>query len=373
MLVNLANPLEVAGVQFEVSNIIINSASGGTSADNGFLISTSNTSPVVLGFSLEGNVIPPGEAVFLELDYTATWNESCISEIVVSDAVGEMISANFVGGCQALDYTVTEGCMDPDACNYNVDANSDDGSCVYPEENFDCDGNCAVEVDCAGVCGGDAVIDGCGECGGDESTCTGCMDDTALNYDSEATIACDDCCEYPTQVNISVSNVSSDGVVEVNMSNISAVAGFQFEFASTCEVSINSGYGGSADASVVDVAISGNSNTFDIDWGYAASSERLNFDLDITGGSNVWDINIDADDVTWDVDVIGSSNNFATTQADGAYQSLTLEWIGSNGDIDILQTSGTCGSGISGCYGVINADFDSENAVVNIKQKDTGD
>ena len=135
----------------------------------------------------------------------------------------------------------------------------------------------------------------------------------------------------------------------------------------------NVGYGGSADASVVDVAISGNSNTFDIDWGYAASSERLNFDLDITGGSNVWDINIDADDVTWDVDVIGSSNNFATTQADGAYQSLTLEWIGSNGDIDILQTSGTCGTGISGCYGVINADFDSENADVNIKQKDTGD
>ena len=247
MLVHMANPMDVAGFQFEVSNVIINSASGGTSADNGFLVSTSSTSPVVLGFSLEGNVIPPGEAVLVELDYTATWNESCISEILISDADGGSILANFVGGCQALDYTVTEGCMDPDACNYNMDANSDDGSCVYPEENFDCDGNCAVEVDCAGVCGGDAVIDGCGECGGDESTCTGCMDDTALNYDSEATIACDDCCEYPTQINIGVSNVSSDGVVEVNMSNISAVAGFQFEFASTCEVDINSGYGGSAE------------------------------------------------------------------------------------------------------------------------------
>ena len=136
----------------------------------------------------------------------------------------------------------------------------------------------------------------------------------------------------------------------------------------------NVGYGGSADASVVDVAISGNSNQFDIDWAYNASSERLNFDLDInTGSSNVWDINIDADDVTWDVDVVGSSNNFATTQSDGAYQSLTLEWIGSNGDIDILQTSGTCGTGISSCYGIINADFNSENAVVDIKQKDTGD
>tara|TARA_R100000231_G_scaffold75673_1_gene58966 strand:- start:1364 stop:2089 length:726 start_codon:yes stop_codon:yes gene_type:complete len=135
----------------------------------------------------------------------------------------------------------------------------------------------------------------------------------------------------------------------------------------------NVGYGGSADSSVVDVDMTGNSNTFDIDWAYNASSERLDFDLDITGGSNVWNIDIDADDVTWNVDVIGSSNNFATAQSDGSDQSLTMEWIGSNGDIDIIQSSGTCPTGVTGCYGVINADFDSENAVVDIKQKDTGD
>jgi len=135
----------------------------------------------------------------------------------------------------------------------------------------------------------------------------------------------------------------------------------------------NVGAGGSADSSTVDVAITGSSNTFDIDWGGAASSERLNWDLDITGDSNVWDINIDADDVTWDVDVIGGSNNFAVTQLDGAYNSITMEYIGSSGDIDIVQSSGTCPVGASSCYGVINADFDSENAVVNIIQKDTTD
>jgi hypothetical protein len=135
----------------------------------------------------------------------------------------------------------------------------------------------------------------------------------------------------------------------------------------------NVGYGGSADSSVMDTAITGSSNTFDIDWGYTASAERLNWDLDITGGSNVWNIDINADDVTWDIDVIGSSNNFLTDQSDGAYQSLTLEWIGSNGDIDIIQKSGTCPTGITACYGIINADFDSENATVNILQKDTGD
>ena len=108
----------------------------------------------------------------------------------------------------------------------------------------------------------------------------------------------------------------------------------------------NVGYGGSADSSVMDVDITGSSNTFDIDWGYSASAERLDFDLDITGGSNVWNIDINADDVTWNVDVIGSSNNFLTTQSDGAYNSITMEYIGSSGDIDIIQSSGTCPSGI---------------------------
>ena len=122
----------------------------------------------------------------------------------------------------------------------------------------------------------------------------------------------------------------------------------------------NVGYGGSADSSVMDVDITGSSNTFDIDWGYTASAERLDFDLDITGGSNVWNIDINADDVTWNVDVVGSSNNFLTAQSDGADNSLTMEYIGSNGDIDIIQSSGTCPTGVSGCYGIINADFDTE-------------
>lgn len=135
----------------------------------------------------------------------------------------------------------------------------------------------------------------------------------------------------------------------------------------------NVGYGGSADSSDLDIAITGDSNTMDFDWGYFASSERLDFDLDITGDSNVWNVDIDADDVTFDIDVIGGSNNFKIDQKDGAYQNITLEWIGSNGDIDIMQQSGTCPTGVSSCYGYINADFDSENATVNIVQKDTTD
>ena len=36
---------------------------------------------------------------------------------------------------------LTMGCMDSLACNYNPEANMADGSCEYPEQGYDCDGN----------------------------------------------------------------------------------------------------------------------------------------------------------------------------------------------------------------------------------------
>ena len=101
------------------------------------------------------------------------------------------------------------GCTTSTACNYNSDATDDDGSCDGgpADTNYDCDGNCVVAIDCDGECGGSAVVDDCGvcdgqntfldECGicfGDNSSCTGCMDDTACNYDDSATL--DSGCEY---------------------------------------------------------------------------------------------------------------------------------------------------------------------------------
>jgi len=66
------------------------------------------------------------------------------------------------------------GCTGFDSCNYNPEATIDDGSCIYPEMNYDCYGNCTVEVDCAGTCGGILELDCCGSCGGDNSTCSNC-------------------------------------------------------------------------------------------------------------------------------------------------------------------------------------------------------
>lgn len=36
---------------------------------------------------------------------------------------------------------IVEGCTDPVACNYDVQANMDNGSCVFPDAGLDCDGN----------------------------------------------------------------------------------------------------------------------------------------------------------------------------------------------------------------------------------------
>ena len=63
----------------------------------------------------------------------------------------------------------SEGCTNTDACNYDSVAIVEDGSCQYPEENYDCKGNCLAEMDCMGVCGGTAETDCCEFCDSDNT------------------------------------------------------------------------------------------------------------------------------------------------------------------------------------------------------------
>ena len=90
------------------------------------------------------------------------------------------------------------GCTDPFACNYSPEATVNDGSCEYPENNYNCAGDCIVEIDCEGNCGGGSIEDPCGICNGNGSTCAGCIDNLACNYDSNA-ILDDGSCEYPEE------------------------------------------------------------------------------------------------------------------------------------------------------------------------------
>jgi len=78
------------------------------------------------------------------------------------------------------------GCTDDAACNYDATADEDDGSCVYPDPGFcDCEGNV---LDAAGVCGGDCMMDDNqnGIC--DDAEVLGCTISTACNYNPEANV-----------------------------------------------------------------------------------------------------------------------------------------------------------------------------------------
>ncbi len=44
------------------------------------------------------------------------------------------------------------GCTDSEACNYDISATDDNGSCQYPEEYYNCNGNCLNDINNNGIC-----------------------------------------------------------------------------------------------------------------------------------------------------------------------------------------------------------------------------
>lgn len=127
---------------------------------------------------------------------------------------------------------------------------------------------------------------------------------------------------------------------------------------------------GSADSGDLLSNITGDSNTMDFDLGSVVSAERLDFDLVVLGNSNVFDVDIEVDDSTWNFDVTGDSNDFLTSQTDGAEHYLKVEHDGDSGNYDILQSSGTCPTGVTSCFSHVDLDIDSENATVQITVSD---
>ena len=121
-------------------------------------------------------------------------------------------------------------------------------------------------------------------------------------------------------------------------------------------------------------SITGDSNTFDLDQGYVYSAERLNADLILVGSNNVFDVDWESDDLVWNFDITGDSNNINTLQNDGE-QELNFELTGDSADVDINQISGTCASGASNsCVSPdahITLDITSDNSVIQINQKDS--
>jgi len=92
--------------------------------------------------------------------------------------IRRLIILLLIVGCEE---PAQHGCLDSQACNYDADATIDNNSCIY-------------EVDCAGVCGGDKLLDNCDVCDGDDTSCYGgCTDNNACNYDVTADIDDNSC------------------------------------------------------------------------------------------------------------------------------------------------------------------------------------
>ena len=127
------SPLDMGGFQFAVSGVELNGASGGAAGDAGFEVSTGGS--IVLGFSFSGDVIPAGSGVLTNLDITVTGEEACLSDVVLSDADGDEITAN-TGDCVGL----PQPCDDADA----------DGICDDVDD-------CIGEYDSCDVCNGDGT------------------------------------------------------------------------------------------------------------------------------------------------------------------------------------------------------------------------
>ena len=104
------------------------------------------------------------------------------------------------------------GCIDPLACNYNSNANSDDNSCIYANDICD---TCSGETDGTGTVV-DNDLDNDGVCDDDEVL--GCTDAEACNYNILATDE-DDSCIYPSETYLDcngdcLSDLDLDGICD---------------------------------------------------------------------------------------------------------------------------------------------------------------
>jgi hypothetical protein len=115
---------DIAGFQFNVNGVDVTGVSGGAAEAAGFTVS--NSSSVVIGFSLTGSTIPAGEGVLTKVsfDSATAGEEICFGVVTMSDPFASAIDFD-LGGCYTGEVTT---CDDMGACNYE-----EEGDCEYAD------------------------------------------------------------------------------------------------------------------------------------------------------------------------------------------------------------------------------------------------
>ena len=103
------------------------------------MISTSGT--VVVGISLSGGTIPEGSGTLTNLSYIDGGGDVCITNIIISSPMPPVPPVQYNSPLPECDYIDIVGCTDPEADNYDPDAdvacNGDNSCCEYSFSTVD--------------------------------------------------------------------------------------------------------------------------------------------------------------------------------------------------------------------------------------------
>ena len=149
--------------------------------------------------------------------FGCTVPEACNFDINATDDNG---TCDFLS-CIAL------GCTDDLACNFDPEAEYLDTSCIYPAPPYDCEGGCINDADGDGIC--------------DEYEIPGCTDSSACNYTSGATDD-DESCVYDCYGCVSPSACNFDPLASIDDGTCDFVSCFGCTDSSACNYSSSAIY-----------------------------------------------------------------------------------------------------------------------------------
>ena len=141
------------------------------------------------GWYLDSDDAPNGfagddhKAIVMQLMTNGTFTWTLNAEIWINGDPNNAVIVSQTYNGTSLESPVILGCTSPTACNFYSLATTDDGTCEFPQEYYDCDDVCLNDSDGDGVC--------------DELEILGCQDDAACNYMETATDAGE--CIHPAE------------------------------------------------------------------------------------------------------------------------------------------------------------------------------